>query len=55
MPNVDADRQADAYWENMISRARQTEQNARASAVAERQATSERPETEIVQRQGLFR
>jgi hypothetical protein len=50
MPDVEADRQADAYWENLVSRVRNTEQNAQAYAAAQRQTAPERPETEIVER-----
>jgi hypothetical protein len=53
MPDVEADRMADTYWDNLISRARQTEQNAQAYAASQRQTTQERPETEIVERPGL--
>jgi hypothetical protein len=44
MPDADAERQADTYWESLINRARQTEQNAQAYAAAQRQAAPERAE-----------
>lgn len=44
MPDAEADRQADTYWEGLINRARQTEQNAQAYAAAQRQAAPERAE-----------
>jgi len=50
MPDVEADRQADAYWENLVSRVRNTEQNAQAYAAAQRQTAPERPETETAER-----
>ena len=53
MPDVEADRQADAYWENLVSRVRNTEQNAQAYAASQRQTTQERPETDVVERPGL--
>jgi hypothetical protein len=44
MPDAEAERQADAYWESLINRSRQTEQNAQAYAAAQRQAAPERAE-----------
>lgn len=41
MPDAEADRQADAYWSNLVARARQTEQNAQAYGAAQRQAAPE--------------
>lgn len=45
MPNPEADQQADTYWENLVNRTRQTEQNAQAYAVAQR-AAPQQPEAQ---------
>jgi hypothetical protein len=37
MPDLEADRQADTYWETLVSRVRQREQNAQSYAIGQRQ------------------
>jgi len=41
MPDAEADRLADTYWENLVNRTRQNEQNAQAYAATQRQAAPE--------------
>lgn len=46
MPDTEADRQADAYWQNKLTQGRMAEQNAQAYAAVARQAPQVQPQAE---------